>query len=85
MKVIVNFFWFLWRLFKNRDQEDLIVDDKIKEERYDICMNCIKLDNKGILSKIKGPRCGICGCFIQYKVLYSFEQCPNSPPKWEHT
>ena len=83
MKVFINFFWFLWRRFKNREMEHLIVPDNIKKERYDICSNCPLLDRTGVLAKIKGPRCSHCGCFIEYKTSYGFEKCPLKTPKWD--
>jgi hypothetical protein len=84
MKVIINFTWFLLRLFKNRQLDGgPKVSESIYKERLSICELCPKRNNKGLLVKLKGPRCSICGCFIFWKSQYKFEQCPDTPPKWE--
>ena len=81
MKVFVNFFWFLYRVLKNINKEHF-VSNEIKNKRLDICKNCIKIDNSSFLSKIKGSRCGVCGCFLEYKTLFKYEECADEPPQW---
>lgn len=81
MKVIKNFLSFLKRRFKHRD-DPMCEQSVIEERRFQCYMHCDKLSNKGILPKIKGPRCTNCGCFVLEKTKYKFEMCPDKPPKW---
>lgn len=80
INVIHNFYWFLKHLIHFKG--DPIVSKTIKNDRYLLCSNCPKLNKKGFLVWLKGPRCCLCGCFIEYKVRYKFEFCPDNPPKW---
>lgn len=83
MNVIVNFYWFLYRLFKHRNDKKIFVDNDIYNQRVSKCLACDNLYEKGLLVKIKGPRCGICKCFIQYKTMFHFEECPDlNNKKW---
>jgi hypothetical protein len=77
MKIIINFYWFLYRLFKHRKDEDLFVNDYIYNNRLNECLNCEHIKNDGILCYIKGSRCGLCGCFVEYKTKFMFEECPD--------
>ena len=38
---------------------------------------------ESMLSKIKGPRCGICGCFVEWKTKFIVEECPDDIPQWK--
>ena len=82
LKTTYNFIWFLIKLFKHKDLKNLKVDANTRKKRIDLCYSCefIKDPNNDILSKIKGSRCGDCGCFVHYKTTYSFEKCPQN--KW---
>lgn len=70
---------FIWALL---EKKELRVSKEIAMERFDICNGCEKINRKGLIAKLKGPRCGICGCVLAYKVGLSFESCPDTPPKW---
>jgi hypothetical protein len=50
-----------------------LVDDKIKQERLDICNNCPNL------VKATG-QCKICFCFVKLKTSLKTEECPDK--KW---
>ena len=78
MKVIVNFFWFLNRLWYFRGVPRATSIQK--KERLDICENCPNINRTGWLMKLKGSTCGVCGCFLQYKANYVFEKCPTGAP-----
>ena len=83
MKTIYNFTWFLLRLFQNRtiDGGPKVSKEK-RNKRLSICENCNKLTRKGFLAKIKGPRCSICGCFVEWKTHFKIEECADTQPKW---
>lgn len=81
MKIIRNFYWFIKHLIYFKG--DPKVSTSVKNDRLAICLNCPKLNKKGFLVWLKGSRCGICGCFTEYKVRYKFEYCPDEPPKWK--
>jgi len=81
LRTFYNFFWFLSNLFLYRGNP--LVDKKISNDRLNICLKCPKLKTKGIFSKIKGPRCSLCGCFVYSKVKYKFEECPDYPQRWQ--
>ncbi len=83
MKTFYNFFWFLWRLWNHRNDDGGVKASKEEQDRrLDICLNCPLLNKEGLLVKLKGPRCSICGCFVYYKKLYKFEECPDKPSRW---
>lgn len=46
-----------------------------KKRRLSICESCNEF-------KKLTRRCGICGCFLDVKVLYNQSQCAASSPKW---
>lgn len=80
MKIVINFLYFLKQLFKHR--HDPFAKKDIVLDRQRICLSCVKLNDQGLLSKLKGPRCSICGCFMFEKTKFKFELCPDKPPKW---
>jgi len=45
--------------------------EQLSQERMAICNSC---------SYKKGNRCGICGCFLQFKTRQSIQNCPVG--KW---
>lgn len=47
---------------------------KISEERLDICNQCDDFDQTS-------SRCTRCGCFMNYKTLLHYAQCPIG--KWD--
>lgn len=51
------------------------VTKDVKDYRLSVCTTCP--DFKRITRQ-----CGICGCFLDVKVLYSPSECPANPPKW---
>jgi hypothetical protein len=81
--IIIHFYWFLYHLLNYKfNKENPFVSKEIADKRYNICINCPLLNNKGLLVKLKGPRCSLCGCFLKWKVLYLFEKCPDEIQKW---
>jgi hypothetical protein len=46
---------------------------KVSEERLDICRKCEHFQEES-------SRCAICGCFMDYKTLLPFAECPQG--KW---
>lgn len=82
MKVMYNFFWFLYKLINNVGKEQFVTDE-IKNERLSKCYNCKNLDKSSLLSKIKGPRCGLCGCFVEWKTKFIVEECPDDISQWK--
>lgn len=83
MKVIYNFYWFLYRLFKHRKDKNIFVTNDIYNTRLGHCSICEFRKTDGILCKLKGPRCSICGCFLGYKLKFNFEECPDeNNKKW---
>ena len=51
------------------------VSKEIKDYRLSVCKTCSNFQK---ISR----RCGICGCFMDVKVIYTRSECPNNPPKW---
>lgn len=51
----------------------MLVDDEIKKQRMDICINCEFLINL--------KRCSKCGCFMPVKTQLKKSKCPIG--KWE--
>jgi hypothetical protein len=49
------------------------VDDKIFNERIDICKSC-EFYNKSY------NKCNVCGCFLDIKATWNSEKCPTG--KW---
>lgn len=82
--ILQNFIWFLLKLFQYRKLDGgPKVSKKEASKRYNICLQCSKLNNKGFLVKLKGPRCSLCGCFLKLKTQFKVEECPDTPPKWK--
>lgn len=48
-----------------------LVDDIIREQRWDTCLSCPRLQN---------DRCLECGCFMKVKVAFKTSSCPLN--KW---
>lgn len=81
--IIVHFYWFIYNLINYKfNKENPFVSKEIRKKRFETCLKCPLINNKGLLVKIKGPRCSICGCFLNYKTRYVFEKCEDKPPKW---
>ncbi len=85
LKVLPNFFWFLWRLFKGRNDRLRIAPKEVQDKRLDICKHCPLINRKGLLVKLKGPRCSICGCWLEWKKVYMMEECPKKDDKLWYT
>jgi hypothetical protein len=43
--------------------------------RLDICTACPHF-------KKISRQCGICGCFLDAKVIYADSECADNPPRW---
>ena len=74
----IDFLKFLYAL---RNKTKLKVTKDIQIKRFNICESCPLINRKGILAKLKGPRCGVCGCVLAWKVLFNFEECPDKENK----
>jgi hypothetical protein len=61
----------------------VIVQQKIAEDRWEICKQCPKLlyDETNPDTNKKDGRCTECGCFMNVKVHYATAECPIG--KWE--
>lgn len=82
LKIFWNFFWFCFSLIKNFSQgKEIFVEKKVQKQRYKICEICPKFVTNTFLTKLKGPRCAECGCFLIYKTKFKFEKCPDD--KWD--
>ena len=62
-----------FNLIKERTLDNLVVDSKTAEVRYDTCIQCDRFNN---LSKM----CKECGCFMPAKVKLKAVVCPLK--KW---
>jgi hypothetical protein len=51
------------------------VSKEVKDTRLKICLSC---PNSTKISR----QCGICGCFLDMKTLYTKSECPDNPPRW---
>ena len=51
------------------------VPKEVKDYRLQVCASCDQF-------KKFSRQCGICGCFMDVKVLYAPSECANNPPKW---
>lgn len=52
---------------------DIVVDEKIREERLAICTSCEKF-------RTKTRTCKVCGCFMDIKTWMPRQKCPMN--KW---
>ena len=52
---------------------DIIVDEKVREERLAICTSCEKF-------RLKTRTCKVCGCFMDVKTWMPRQKCPMD--KW---
>ena len=75
---LVNSFKLLIYTIKNRNRFKATVS--IIEKRLNICYNCTDYKKDSYLLIFKKPKCGVCGCYIKYKVALDFEECPLK--KW---
>lgn len=53
-----------------------MANDEEKERRTKICSECPLMQPKDF-------KCGVCGCYLRYKISMATEKCPNNPDKWK--
>jgi hypothetical protein len=51
------------------------VPPEVKQYRLSVCTACSYF-------KPISRQCGICGCFVDVKVIYAPSECAHNPPKW---
>ena len=63
--------------------KQVIVPQKIAEQRWEICKQCefLKYDETNPDTNKKDGRCTECGCFMNVKVHYATAECPIG--KWK--
>lgn len=55
-------------------EESLSISDEIYNQRIEVCKTCPKYDKEQ-------HRCKECGCFLEVKAKFIFEECPLQ--KWQ--
>ena len=82
-----NLAQFSWKLIQylqqhgHEDNKNLMVSDKVYNERMEICKSCPKYDKEQI-------RCFECGCYLSVKARFILNECPldkwtMSEEEWE--
>lgn len=65
----------MWGSFQRwRRGERVIAPSEAQEERRGKCQVC---------PHRIGAQCGLCLCFVELKVLFAGESCPDKPKRWQ--
>jgi hypothetical protein len=51
--------------------------EAVRQQRLQACRAC---PNRASVAGL--AVCGLCGCFVRFKVRLYAEECPDTPPRW---
>jgi hypothetical protein len=62
---------------------DKIVTDDVFNTRKSICVECEHIVYSDQSKSFKTSKCGICRCWLKYKLKLKDEKCPMVNSKWD--